>query len=117
MEVKDFINQLCLINFALLVWFKTEAIVEYSKLFKLGKFFRVDKYIDYKKINPEINYITYLTVKNPNFLTKLATCPYCLNFWITLFSCLLFSNIIFFPIHYMISIVVYLILDKYIYGR
>jgi len=112
MEVKDFINQICLINLILLVWFKTEAIVEYSKLFKITRFFRVDKYLEYKKINPDINYISYLTIKNPNFFTKLITCPYCLNFWISLISCILYENILLLPLIYIASIAGYNILRR-----
>lgn len=118
MDVNPFIlivNQISILNFFLLVWFHTEAFVEYIKVFKLGHLFRVNKYLEYKNVNPSITYIEFLTIKNPNFFTKLFSCGYCLSFWLTLLSCLLFNNLILFFIIYMISIVIYNILRRYIY--
>jgi hypothetical protein len=118
MDVNTFINftnQISLINFILLVWFHTDAFLEYFKLFRLGFLFRIDKYYEYKKINPDISYIDFITIKNPNFLTKLFSCPYCLNFWLTLFSCFIFKNFLIFPLIYMFSIVIYIVLKRYIY--
>jgi len=118
MEVNSFINflnQIAVLNFCLFIWFHTTAFIEYVKLFKIGILFRVNKYLEYKNINPSISYIDFLVIKNPNFLTKLFSCPYCLNFWLTILSCILFKNLIIFSLIYMISIVVYIILKKYIY--
>lgn len=117
MCVNSLFNQICLINLILLVWFKTNAFVEYVNLFKLNKLFRVDKFLEYKKINIEIDYVTFLMIKNPNFITKLVSCTYCFNFWLSLSSCFLFKNIIYLPIIYMASILSFLILEKFVYGR
>jgi hypothetical protein len=111
----NFANQISLVNFVLLVWFHTDAFLQYLKLLKLGFLFRVNKYYEYKKINPDISYIDFLAIKNPNFFTKLFSCPYCLNFWITLISCFLFKNLFIFALIYMVSVVIYIILKKYIY--
>jgi hypothetical protein len=111
----SFINQIAFINFFLFIWFHTTAFIEYMKLFRLTNLFRINKYIDYKNINPSISYIDFLSIKNPNFLTKLFSCPYCLNFWLTLFSTILFNNIFIFPLIYMFSIIIYIILKRYIY--
>jgi len=119
MDVNTFINfanQISLVNFVLLVWFHTDAFLEYLKLVKLGFLFRVNKYYEYKKINPDISYIDFLAIKNPNFFSKLFSCSYCLCFWVTLISSILFNNIIILPLVYMISIVIYNIFKKYIYG-
>jgi len=111
----NFANQISLINFVLLVWFHTDAFLQYLKLLKLGFLFRVNKYYEYKNINPDISYIDFLAIKNPNFFTKLFSCPYCLNFWITLISCFLFKNLFIFALIYMVSVVIYIMLKKYIY--
>lgn len=111
----SFLNQVALLNFCLFIWFHTTAFIEYMKLFKLTNLFRINKYIDYKNINPEISYIDFLAIKNPNFFTKLFSCPYCLNFWLTLLSTVLFNNFIIFPLIYMSSTVIYIILQRYIY--
>lgn len=111
----SFLNQVAVINFSLFIWFHTTAFIEYMKVFKLTNLFRINKYIDYKNINPEISYIDFLAIKNPNFFTKLFSCPYCLSFWITLISCFLFKNLSIFALIYMVSVVIYIILKKYIY--
>jgi hypothetical protein len=113
MEVKSFlsfVNQICFINFILVIWFHTEAFLEYIKLFRLNFLFRVNKFYEYKKINPTILYTDFLSIKNPNFLSKLFSCPYCLNFWITLISCILYNNILYLPTIYLTSMIIYKIL-------
>lgn len=107
-----FFNQIFFINFILLIWFHTEAFIEYCKLFNMGSLFKINKYFEYKKINPEIKYLDFLALKHSNFFTKLISCPYCLNFWITLISCIIFSNIYLFFSIYMTSIFVYLFFKK-----
>jgi hypothetical protein len=102
--------------FCLTILFKTEAIVEYSKLFKIDKLLKVDKYLIYKNSNPDIDFMTFLLIKYPNFITKLISCPFCINFWIVLGSSILMNNIIYLPVVYISSIVVYLILERKVYG-
>jgi hypothetical protein len=110
----DILNQISLIVFILIIWFKTEAFLEYASLFKIEKLFKINQFKEYKKINISIDYITYLSLKHKNFFTKLISCPYCIGFWIVLFSCLLFNNILLLPFYYVSAIIVYKILDKYI---
>lgn len=105
-------NQISLILFLLIIWFKTDAFIEYSELLRIGKLFKIDKYKEYKKVNVAIDYITYLSLKHKNFLTKLISCPYCIGFWITLLSCILFNNILVLPFYYISSIIVYRFLEK-----
>jgi hypothetical protein len=105
-------NQISLILFPLIIWFKTDAFIEYCELLRLGNLFKIDKYREYKKINVTIDYVTYLSLKHKNFLTKLLSCPYCIGFWITLLSCVLFNNILLLPFYYVSSIILYKFLDK-----
>lgn len=102
--------------FCLTILFKTEAIVEYSRLFRLDKLLKVDKYLIYKNSNVDIDFTTFLLIKYPNFITKLISCPFCINFWIVLVLSILMNTIIYLPVVYIISIVVYLILERRIYG-
>lgn len=106
------LNQISIILLPLIIWFKTDAFIEYCELFRIGKLFKIDKYREYKKINVAIDYLTYLSLKHKNFLTKLISCPYCIGFWIALFSCVLFNNILLLPLYYVSSITIYKFLEK-----
>jgi hypothetical protein len=113
----EFILLVFWINFILFIWFETDAIVEYSKLFRLQKFFKVDKFENYKKeFNPSINYHSYIRQKHETFITKLITCVPCFNFWIVILICLVFNKFIFFPVLFLSSYLIHKILKKYIYG-
>jgi len=99
----------------LILWFNTDAFIVYTKLFRIGKLFKIDKYELYKKEkNPRIEYHTYLRIKYNNFITKLITCVPCINFWICLIIVLLFSNIVNFPFIYVVSLVIYTLITKYV---
>jgi len=102
--------------FCLTILFKTEAIVEYSKLFRIDKLLKVDKYLIYKNTNPDMDFMTFLLIKYPNFITKLMSCPFCINFWIVLALSILMNSIIYLPMVYILSIVVYIILERKVYG-
>jgi len=45
----DFIIQIFWINFILFIWFETDGFVEYAKLFRLNKIFKIDEFLDYKE--------------------------------------------------------------------
>jgi len=109
----ELIYPISFILMSLVIWFKTEAFIEYSELFKLDKIFKIEDYKTYKKTNPTMDYNTFLRLKYPNFITKLISCPYCLGFWITIFF-VYFYGIINLSICYLISIILYKLLDKYI---
>lgn len=70
------------ITLILLVWFKTEAFVEYSKLFHLGGVFKIKEWEIFKNtMDASTSYHTYLRFKYPNWLIKLITCPICVCMW------------------------------------
>lgn len=104
--------QVFYVVFLMFIWFKTDFFIEYSKLFKLNKIFKIDNWDDYKNINPKIAYLEYLRIKFPNFFIKIITCEYCLLFWIVLLSCLFFKNFIYTPLIYIVCIIIYKLLWK-----
>jgi hypothetical protein len=114
MCVNSLLNQICWINFVLIIWFHTEAFLEYCKIFKLAFLFRINNFYEYKKVNPAISYIDFLSIKNPNFFSKLFSCPFCLSFWASLISCIFYKNILLLPSIYIGSIILYNILRKLI---
>jgi len=114
MCVNSLLNQICWINFVLIIWFHTEAFLEYCKIFKLAFLFRINNFYEYKKVNPAISYIDFLSIKNPNFFSKLFSCPFCLSFWASLISCIFYKNILLLPSIYIGSIILYNILKRLI---
>jgi len=109
------IFQIFWINFLLFIWFDTDAFIEYFRLLKLSKLFKIDKFDEYKIQNPKITYLSFIRQKYSNFYTRLITCPPCINFWIVLLFCIIYNNIIFFPIIYIVSYVIYMLLKKNVY--
>lgn len=113
----EFILQIFWINFILFLWFETDGFVEYCKLFRLSRLFKIDKYEQYKKeFNPGIGYHSYIRQKHNSFLSKLFTCVPCLNFWIVLVTVLCFNSLFLYPVIYILSYVIYKLLKKNVYG-
>jgi hypothetical protein len=96
--------------FGLFVWFKTNFLYEYVKLFKLNKSKLIQEYEAFIKVT-QLNFSEFLGFKN-TFFFKLISCPLCLNFWFNLSLVLFFE----FPLYYIgllyvISIMEYMILS------
>ena len=66
----------------LLIWFRTEAFVEYAKLFRLSKFFKIDLYEEMKRGGAEMSYHDFLLEHFNMFGTRLITCPICVSTWL-----------------------------------
>ena len=77
----------------LLVFFKTDAFIVYSKLFKVNKFFKINEFELYKKTKDcSITYHLYLRSFYPNsFWVKLFTCPICSAVWLCIPTAILFG--------------------------
>ncbi len=80
----------------MLIWFKSDAFIEYVKLFKLDKFLRLDDYQSERFTNPCITYPLFLKMycgKNRygKFLFKLIGCRLCTNIWLSALFALSFS--------------------------
>lgn len=100
--------------FLLFIWFKTDAFIQYSELFRLSSKFRITEWQDYRILNPKITYLEYISIKNRNFLTKLISCVPCFLFWTTVLISLLMNTLLYFPITYILSYVIYKLIDKYV---
>ena len=109
----NFLYSLGFITTFLIVWFQTDAFVEYCKVFGLKKFlFGYD--------NPELTFPQYLYSKRnvfcknrfSLFYIKLITCPICLSFWLCLISGTIIHNFLAIPLLYVTSLFVYLIFSK-----
>lgn len=102
------------IVFILFIWFNTDAFIQYSKLFGFSHIFKINDWESYRTSNPKIGYLEYVSLKHRNFFTKLISCKPCFNFWITLIICILFNSLILYPIIYMLSYILFKIIEKYV---
>ena len=66
----------------LLIWFKTEAFVEYMKLFRLSKLFKIDLYEEMNRGGADMSYHEFLLEHFNMFGTRLITCPICVTTWL-----------------------------------
>ena len=75
-----------LITLILLIWFKTDAFIVYTKLFRMDKFFYVKELEEFKNTKDcTVTYHQFLRMKSPNgFWTKLITCPICFSVWLSI---------------------------------
>lgn len=107
----DVLNIILLISLILIIWFKTNAWLEYTELFNLNF---ISKYKEYNKLlirEPLLEYHIFLLRYYNNFIIRLITCPICFSTWIgILFGC--FTKIILFPTYAIGGLFIYLIISK-----
>lgn len=65
----------------LLIWFKTEAFVEYCRVLKLDRFYK--DYDIKKEGDARLTYLMYLRRYHDSFFIRLITCPICLSIWLS----------------------------------
>jgi hypothetical protein len=70
----------------MLIWFKSDAFVEYAEVFGLSKILKLENYQYEKFNNPYITYPLFLKTKCgknrfQRFLLKLIGCKLCTNIW------------------------------------
>ena len=114
-ELLFFVNLVCLVIAVMLIWFKTNAYVEYCKLFGLTKML-----IGYNNDSNDLTFPQYLYIKS-NTLTKcsickfiiaLITCPLCICFWLSLGAASLSGAFLLTPIYYVSSLIGFLLIER-----
>jgi len=105
------ITIICLISILLLIWFRTDFLIEYCRLFHLNRIaFYKDFDAKYKE-DVSLTYITYLRRYHDCFFVRLITCPICLAVWLgIIFS--LFTSITFLPLYIIGGLLIFTIIDR-----
>ena len=94
--------------FILVIWFNTEAFVEYSKYIPIIRnIFLINRYINLKFKLPDLKYLDFLVMEKNCFLTRLISCPICVNTWINILLILPLDNALYFFMNFTISTVIY----------
>lgn len=80
-----------IISLLLLIWFRTEAWLEYTRLFGIN-FLSFYKDYDVKRSQDiTLTYHIYLRRYHDCFFVRLITCPICVTIWIALLGWLAFA--------------------------
>ena len=103
----------CVVALFLLVWFHSEAFIEYATLFSGARFFHIESYKEEQKTRATLTYHGHLLEKRDSFFIRLITCPLCLSFWTTLITSLLVTEALWvFPICNILSLTIYALIVK-----
>ena len=95
----------------LFIMYKTDAFVEYIKLFRLGNLFFIPDYEAYLERQPASDYWSYLRVKSDSYFTRLLECPVCMAAWLNIISLLYGVEWRDLFVHYWISLALYFLLS------
>lgn len=123
MNLTDFnIPLICWLSFIMVVWFESDIVTTIANLTKTRNLLKINEFSKYKlEIDVMSTYPEFLYSMYPGYLTKLISCPICLCFWSTLVSSnlLIYSfgyplmySVLLFPINYVCSLTIYLIIRK-----
>ena len=97
----------------MLVWFNSDAFVEYAKLVGGARFFGITHYEELRSTKATLDYHGYLLEYKDSFFIRLITCPLCLSVWASLITVYLVSdNFILFPICNVLSLILYKLTSK-----
>jgi hypothetical protein len=100
----------------LIIWFHTEAFLEYAGLIGGSRFFHIDDFrkeqakIEYPA--PHMDFIQYLLNYRDSFFVRLITCPICLSFWLTVIVCFASGLWVLLPASNLLALVVYKLMVK-----
>lgn len=101
-----------LITVILLVWFRSNALVEYLEVLGLDIAFGAR---EYKKASSEVSYqmryTDFLLLKYNSFFIRLITCPLCLSVWISVIISG-FNNWSYFPFLVVLPLTIYSHLEE-----
>lgn len=102
--------------FLLVLFYMTDVIPEYLKLFGADRLssFKITEYFESLKspLVLQTNYFEFLDTQYDSFLFRLLACPFCFNFWLTLINTLLFSYFCYLPTIYVFSLLLFFTLKK-----
>jgi hypothetical protein len=102
---------ICLIALLLLIWFRTDAWLEYTKLLRLNAMSDYKGYEAAKRDDVMLTYNNFLRQKHDCFAIRLVTCPICQAVWWGIGFGLL-THFYLAPIYIMFGLILFLVTDK-----
>ena len=105
------INVSCFISLVLLMFFRTDFWLEYTKIFRLNFLSFYKDYEEKRKKDATLTYHLYLRLYHNCFFVRLITCPICLSIWIGILFGFI-SHLVFIPIFVIGGLLLFTIIDK-----
>lgn len=102
---------ICLVALNLLIWFRTDAWLEYTRLFRLNFLSQYKDFDAKKNEDATLTYNQYLRMYHNCFTVRLITCPICQAVWWGLGFGIL-TGIGMTPIYIMGGLILFLITDR-----
>lgn len=96
----------------LIIWFRTEAFVEYCRLFKLDRISHYKNYDEKKANDVSLTYHGYLRQYHNSFRVRLLTCPICVALWLAMMNAILFMKLAVFPVTFVGGLILFGIVHK-----
>lgn len=96
----------------LVIWFRTEAFIEYCRLFHLDLISYYKDYDEKKANDVSLTYLTYLRRCHNGFKTKLITCPVCVAVWLAMLNAIFFMKLFIFPVAFVGGLILFGIIDR-----
>ena len=95
----------------LIIWFETDAFVEYCRIIKpLCKWFKIKEFDEAYNNDFELTYHLFLRKTYNNFFVRLITCPICVSIWLSIV--LSINDIIKMPMICIISLFIYYLFNR-----
>jgi len=104
-----------LVALILLVWFRSEAYIEYCRFFHLDFISHYKEYDEKKKNDISLTYHEYLRQYHNGFKTRLVTCPICVAVWLSILSAILFGKLALMPIAFVGGLLLFGVIHKLLY--
>lgn len=102
-----------IVTLVLLIWFNSDAFIEYAKLVGGSRFFEIDEYEKLQTERATLDYHGYLLEHKDSFFIRLITCPLCFSVWLTLIVTLITQDdLLLFPICNVLSLIAYKLTSK-----
>ena len=101
------INLIFFITLILIIWFDTDAFLEYCRLFKLTRFFKIKEFNKAYENNFELTYLFYIKRYHDCFFVRLITCPICLSVWLSIILCAIANSLVCIPLICVVSLIIY----------
>ncbi len=99
-----------LVSLVLFYVYETDFFVQYVKLFRLGKLFKVNEYEKHQAAYPSNSYWEWLVWDKKTFLRELLACPFCSGFWMNVSTAFLHKDLALFVVNLWISLFLFLFL-------
>lgn len=96
----------------LVIWFRTEAFVEYCRLFHLDRISHYKDYDEKKSHDASLTYLSYLRQYHNGFKTRLLTCPVCVAVWLAMLNAIFFSKLSVFPVTFIGGLILFGVIDR-----